>query len=57
LSNALGAKGALLAPMLARQWADHLTRGRAFDAAIAPGRFARRSPGEMGASGGNPAIC
>ena len=37
--NALGAKGALWAPMLARQWAAHLARGTAFDPEIDVGRF------------------
>ncbi len=37
----LGAKGALWAPWLARQWADHLTRGGAvFDPETDVGRFA-----------------
>lgn len=39
LINALGAKGALLAPMLAQQWVEHLARGRGFDPAIALDRF------------------
>ncbi|MBS0632418.1 MAG: FAD-binding oxidoreductase [Verrucomicrobia bacterium] len=38
--NGLGAKGALLAPLLARQWLNHLTEGVAFDAAIDVARFA-----------------
>lgn len=37
--NGLGAKGVLLAPMLARQWADHLTQGTAFDREIDLARF------------------
>jgi glycine oxidase len=37
--NGLGAKGALWAPMLARQWVNHLTEGVPFDAEIAVGRF------------------
>lgn len=40
--NALGAKGALWAPMLARQWVNHLTEGVAFDADIDVRRFASR---------------
>jgi glycine oxidase len=39
LLNGLGAKGALLAPMLARQWINHLTEGVPFDAAIDVTRF------------------
>jgi glycine oxidase len=34
LFNGLGAKGALWAPMIARQWIAHLTRGEAFDSAV-----------------------
>jgi glycine/D-amino acid oxidase-like deaminating enzyme len=37
--NGLGAKGALFAPLLARQWVNHLTEGVGFDAEIALGRF------------------
>jgi glycine/D-amino acid oxidase-like deaminating enzyme len=37
--NALGAKGALLAPWLARIWVNHLTRATPFDAEVAVGRF------------------
>ncbi len=40
--NALGSKGALWAPLLARQWVDHLTKGAPFDAEIDVGRFGRR---------------
>ena len=40
LVNALGAKGALLAPFLARQWVEHLTRGAGFDAEVDVARFA-----------------
>jgi glycine oxidase len=40
--NGLGAKGALLAPELARQWARHLTTGVVFDAEMAVGRFGVR---------------
>jgi glycine/D-amino acid oxidase-like deaminating enzyme len=40
--NALGSKGALLAPWLARQWVRHLAEGAAFDAAAAVSRFGRR---------------
>lgn len=36
--GALGAKGALYAPWLARQWVDHLTTGAAFDPTVAVGR-------------------
>lgn len=41
LINGLAAKGALWAPMLARQWVNHLTEGVPFDAEIAVGRFGR----------------
>lgn len=37
--NGLGAKGVLLAPMLARQWVNHLTEGVPFDAEIDVARF------------------
>lgn len=40
VSNGLGAKGALWAPMLARQWVNHLTEGVPFDPEIDLGRFA-----------------
>jgi glycine/D-amino acid oxidase-like deaminating enzyme len=40
LVNALGSKGALLAPMLARQWINHLTEGVPFDPAVDVARFA-----------------
>jgi glycine/D-amino acid oxidase-like deaminating enzyme len=40
LVNGLGAKGVLLAPALARQWASHLTHGTNFDPAFDVGRFA-----------------
>jgi glycine oxidase len=43
ICNGLGAKGALLAPELAQQWARHLTTGAAFDAEMAVGRFGDRS--------------
>jgi glycine oxidase len=43
LINGLGAKGALWAPWLARQWADHLIRGVAFDPASDVGRFRERA--------------
>lgn len=36
--GALGAKGALYAPWLARQWVDYLTRGAAFDPTVTVGR-------------------
>ncbi len=39
LLNGLGSKGALLAPVLAAQWADHLAEGVAFDPAVDPARF------------------
>ena len=39
LINALGAKGALWAPLLAKQWANHLARGAPFDAEIDVKRF------------------
>lgn len=41
--NGLGAKGALWAPWLARQWVEHLETGRRFDPEIDVARFARRS--------------
>jgi glycine oxidase len=47
LVNGLGGKGALWAPMLARQWVNHLTEGIAFDAEIDVKRFA----GSIGTSG------
>ena len=37
--NGLGAKGALLAPMLARQWAQHIATGAPFTAGVDVGRF------------------
>ncbi|MDB6128240.1 MAG: hypothetical protein JWM35_2136 [Verrucomicrobia bacterium] len=40
--NGLGAKGALLAPFLARQWVNHLTEGVPFDREVDPARFATR---------------
>ena len=40
LANGLGAKGALFAPLLARQWVNHLTEGVPFDAALDVRRFA-----------------
>jgi glycine/D-amino acid oxidase-like deaminating enzyme len=39
LINGLGAKGALVAPWLARQWVDHLATGAGFEAEVAVGRF------------------
>jgi glycine/D-amino acid oxidase-like deaminating enzyme len=39
--NGLGSKGALLAPWLAHQWANHLTEGVPFDGEVAVTRFAR----------------
>jgi hypothetical protein len=41
--NGLGAKGALHAPALARQWVNHLTEGVPFDAEVEVGRFFGRS--------------
>ena len=38
--NALGAKGASLAPLLAQQWARHLAHGAAFDREVDVARFA-----------------
>ena len=37
--NGLGGKGALWAPMLARQWVDHLGKGGPFDPEVAVARF------------------
>ena len=37
--NALGSKGALLAPAMARAWVGHLTRGEPFDRAVDVARF------------------
>ena len=42
LFNGLGAKGALWAPMLARQWVNHLKEGVRFDPEVDVARFARR---------------
>ena len=39
LCNGLGAKGALWAPLLARQWVNHLTTGAGFDPEIDVTRF------------------
>jgi len=39
LVNGLGAKGALHAPALARQWVNHLTEGVSFDAEVDVARF------------------
>jgi glycine oxidase len=39
LINGLGAKGALLAPALAQEWASHLTTNRSFDPQLAVDRF------------------
>jgi glycine/D-amino acid oxidase-like deaminating enzyme len=41
LLNGLGGKGALWAPMLARQWVEHLRRGTPFDAEIDVARFTK----------------
>ena len=40
LVNGLGGKGALWAPMLARQWIDHITAGTPFDPEVDVRRFA-----------------
>jgi glycine oxidase len=40
--NGLGAKGALVAPWLARMWAEHIARGVAFDAEVDVARYSRR---------------
>ncbi len=42
--NALGAKGALFAPALARQWLNHLVDGVPFDRETDVARFWRRQP-------------
>lgn len=39
LINGLAAKGALWAPMLARQWVNHLTEGVTFEPEVTVGRF------------------
>ncbi|MEI6051246.1 MAG: FAD-dependent oxidoreductase [Opitutaceae bacterium] len=39
LFNGLGSKGALLAPMLARQWINHVREGVPFDTAVDVARF------------------
>jgi glycine/D-amino acid oxidase-like deaminating enzyme len=39
LINGLAAKGALWAPMLARQWVNHLTEGVPFEREVEVGRF------------------
>lgn len=41
--NGLGAKGALLAPALARQWVNHLTAGVPFEGEVAVDRFFGRA--------------
>ena len=41
LINGLGAKGALWAPLLAREWLNHLQAQAGFDAEISADRFAR----------------
>lgn len=43
----LGAKGALLAPFMASQWAQHLTTGAAFDPEIDVGRWRRVAAGRI----------
>jgi glycine/D-amino acid oxidase-like deaminating enzyme len=43
LVNGLGAKGVLWAPMLARQWMNHLTEGVEFDPEISIARFVRKN--------------
>lgn len=45
LCGGLAAKGTLWGPLLARQWADHLTAGRPFDAEVDVRRFARGETG------------
>jgi glycine/D-amino acid oxidase-like deaminating enzyme len=40
--NGLGAKGALVAPWLARQWVHHLTEGVPFEAEVDVARFSHR---------------
>lgn len=45
LSSGLAAKGVLWAPLLARQWVNHLTEGVPFDAEIDVRRFAGRPAG------------
>jgi len=45
ICGALGAKGALWAPLLAQQWVEHLTRGTAFDSEIDVRRFAMTAKG------------
>ena len=40
--NGLGAKGALLAPMLAQAWVEHVLRGKGFAAEVDVARFASR---------------
>lgn len=39
ICGGLGARGALWAPWLARQWREHLVAGRPFDPAVSVGRF------------------
>jgi hypothetical protein len=41
LVNGLGAKGALWAPFLARQWAAHLREGAVFEPEVNVMRFAQ----------------
>ncbi|MBL9209951.1 MAG: FAD-dependent oxidoreductase [Opitutaceae bacterium] len=45
LINGLGAKGALWAPLLARQWVDHLQAATPFDLEVDVARFLRLPPG------------
>ena len=40
----LGARGALWAPWLARQWREHLVSGRSFDPAVDVARYATANP-------------
>jgi glycine oxidase len=49
--NGLGAKGALWAPMLARQWVNHLTDGAPFDPEIDVRRFWGRGKVELRVEG------
>lgn len=46
ICGALGAKGALWAPLLAQQWVEHLTRGTTFDPEIDVRRFERAGGGQ-----------
>lgn len=50
--NALGAKGALFAPALARQWVNHLVDGVPFDREMDVARLWRRQPAAVPAFAG-----